>query len=326
MNKFKRVLLGATTLALILGSGLQGAVAQTYPNKPIRFFVPFPPGGGTDTISRIIANKMGESTGWVFVVENKPGSGGAVGLGLAGKAPNDGYTIVLGQNSNLVINPILGKANYDPIKDFAPIGMVAEAAQVLVVPKDSPIKSVADLLALAKKEPGKVRFASPGVGTSSHLAGELLQQLSGTKFRHIPYKGANQALPDFFSGRVDLYVSSIPSAMPHIREGMMRPIGVFSKKRDPALPDVPTFEEQGLPNSEAVTWWGLAAPAGTPAPIINRLNAELNKVLAMKDTQEQIKKAGANPLSGPQTEMAALIKSDIPKWTVVIEKAGVKTP
>lgn len=319
----KRLMLGVIGAVFLGGVGLQSAVAQTYPNKPIRFVVPFPPGGGTDTISRIIANKMAENTGWVFVVENKPGSGGSVGLGLASKASNDGYTLVLGQNANLVIAPILGKANYDPVRDFASIGMVADAPQVLVVPKDSPIKSLSDLLSAAKKNPGKVRFASPGIGTSSHLAGELLQQLSGTKFRHIPYKGANQALPDFFGGRVDLYVSSVPSAMPHIREGMMRPLGVFAKTRDVALPDVPTFAEQGLSDSEAITWWGLAAPAGTSPTIIKQLNLELNKALSMKETQAQIKKAGANTLGGTAQTMEALIKSDVPKWRSVAEKAGV---
>jgi tripartite-type tricarboxylate transporter receptor subunit TctC len=310
--------------ALALSALATMAQAQQYPEKPIRLVVPFPPGGGTDVVARVIAQKLGEATGWTLVVDNKPGSGGSVGLSLAGKAPADGYTIVLAQNSNLVINPILGKANYDPIKDFAPIGLAASAPQVLVVAKDSPLKTVEDLVAAAKAKDGKLTFASPGVGTSSHLAGELLQQLAGVKFRHVPYKGAAQALPDLLGGRVEIYISSVPSAMAQIKEGTLRPIAVFATKRDADLPDVPTFEEKGVKNSEAVTWWGLAAPAGTPAPVVARLNTELNTVLKMPDTRGKLRAAGAEALGGSSEEFGALIKSDVPKWTQVIKAADVK--
>lgn len=310
--------------ALAVSALASGAHAQQYPEKPIRLVVPFPPGGGTDVVARVVAQKLGEATGWTLVVDNKPGSGGSVGLSLAGKAPADGYTIVLAQNANLVINPILGKANYDPIKDFAPIGLAASAPQVLVVAKDSPLKTVEDLVAAAKAKDGKLTFASPGVGTSSHLAGELLQQLAGVKFRHVPYKGAAQALPDLLGGRVEIYISSVPSAMAQIREGALRPIAVFATKRDADLPDVPTFEEKGLKNSEAVTWWGLAAPAGTPAPIVARLNTELNNILKLPDTQGKLRAAGAEALGGSSEAFAALIKSDVPKWTQVIKTADVK--
>lgn len=310
--------------ALTLSALAAGAQAQQYPEKPIRLVVPFPPGGGTDVVARVVAQKLGEATGWTMVVDNKPGSGGSVGLSLAGKAPADGYTIVLAQNANLVINPILGKANYDPVKDFVPIGLVASAPQVLVVAKDSPIKTVEDLIAAAKAKDGKLTFASPGVGTSSHLAGELLQQLAGVKFRHVPYKGAAQALPDLLGGRVEIYVSSVPSAMVQIKEGVLRPIAVFATKRDADLPDVPTFEEKGLRNSEAVTWWGLAAPAGTPAPIVARINTELNTVLTLPDTRGKLRAAGAEALGGSSEQFGALIKSDVPKWTQVIKAADVK--
>ncbi|WP_306225223.1 Bug family tripartite tricarboxylate transporter substrate binding protein [Bosea beijingensis] len=310
--------------ALALTALATTASAQQYPEKPIRLVIPFPPGGGTDVVARVIAQKLGESTGWTLVADNKPGSGGSVGLSLAGKAAPDGYTIVLAQNANLVINPILGKANYDPIKDFAPIGLVASAPQVLVVAKDSPLKTVEDLIAAAKAKDGKLTFASPGVGTSSHLAGELIQQIAGVKFRHVPYKGAAQALPDLLGGRVDIYISSVPSAMVQIKEGVLRPIAVFANKRDADLPDVPTFEEKGLKNSEAVTWWGLAAPAGVPAPIVERINTELNKVLQQPDTKAKLRSAGAEALGGSAEEFGALIKSDVPKWTAVIKAADVK--
>ncbi|KFC74824.1 Hemolysin III [Bosea sp. LC85] len=309
---------------LALSALASGAQAQNYPDKAIRMIVPFPPGGGTDVVARVIAQKLGEATGWTIVADNKPGSGGSVGLSLAGKAPADGYTIVLAQNANLVINPILGKANYDPIKDFAPIGLTASAPQVLVVAKDSPLKTVEDLLAAAKAKGGKMTFASPGVGTSSHLAGELLQQLASVKFRHVPYKGASQALPDLMGGRVDIYISSVPSVMTQVKEGALRPIALFATKRDADLPDVPTFDEAGIKNSDAVTWWGLAAPAGTPAAIVARLNTELNRVLKQPDTQGKLRAAGAEALGGTAEEFGALIKSDVPKWTQVIKTADVK--
>lgn len=319
--KTTRIFAAALAIGIVATSA---GVAQEYPTKPIRLVVPFPPGGGTDVVSRVIATKLGESTGWTFVVENKPGSGGSVGLSLAGKAAADGYTIVMAQNANLVINPILGKANYDPIKDFAPIVLTAAAPQVLVVAKDSPLKSIEDLLATAKAKGGKLTFASPGIGTSSHLAGELLQQIADVKFRHIPYKGAAQALPDLLGGRVEIYVSSVPSAMVQIKEGVLRPIGLFATKRDADLPDVPTFEERGIKNSNASTWWGLAAPAGTPPAIIERLNVEMNRVLAMPDTKAKLRAAGAEALGGSAEAFAELIRSDVPKWTAVIKAADIK--
>jgi tripartite-type tricarboxylate transporter receptor subunit TctC len=300
------------------------AHAQQYPDKAIRMIVPFPPGGGTDVVARVVAAKLSEATGWIVVPENKPGSGGSVGLNLAAKAKPDGYTIVMAQNANMVINPILGKANYDPIADFSPITLSASAPQVMVVAKDSPIKSVKDLLAAAKDKPNAIKFATPGVGTSSHLAGELLQQRAGVKFLHVPYKGTGQAVPDLLGGRVDIYVASVPSAMSHIKEGTMRPLAIFAKGRSADLQDVPTFEELGIRDSEAVTWWGVAAPAGTPEAIVARLNTEINRILQMPDTKEKLRVAGAEAIGGSAQEFSALIKSDVPKWTEVIKTAGVK--
>ncbi|MDQ2082668.1 tripartite tricarboxylate transporter substrate binding protein [Xanthobacteraceae bacterium Astr-EGSB] len=301
------------------------AQAQQYPEKAIRMIVPFPPGGGTDVVSRIVAAKLGELTGWTVVAENKPGSGGSVGLGLAAKAKADGYTIVMAQNANLVINPILGKANYDPIADFQPIVLTASAPQVLVVSKTSPIKSIKDLLTAAKAKPNAIKFATPGVGTSSHLAGELLQQRAEVKFMHVPYKGTSQAIPDLMGGRVDVYVASVPSAMAHIQEGTMRPLAVFADRRSSDLPDVPTLEELGIKDSAAVTWWGMAAPAGTPDAIVKRLSTEINRVLQLPDTKEKLKMAGAEAIGGTVQEFSALIKSDVPKWTAVIKGANVKS-
>jgi tripartite-type tricarboxylate transporter receptor subunit TctC len=315
----------AVLAGLAAASVLAGAAqAQGYPEKAIRMIVPFPPGGGTDTVSRVVATKLGEMTGWTVVPENKPGSGGSVGLNLASKAKPDGYTIVMAQNANMVINPLLGKANYDAVADFAPIVLTASAPQVLVVAKASPLMSVKDLLAAAKEKPGAIKFATPGVGTSSHLAGELLQQRAGVKFLHVPYKGTGQAVPDLLGGRVDIYTASVPSAMSHIKEGTMRPLAIYAKRRSPDLPDVPTFEELGIKDSEAVTWWGVAAPAGTPEAIVKQLNAAINKVLADPDTQQRLRTAGAETIGGTTEEFAALIKSDVPKWAAVIKAAKVK--
>jgi tripartite-type tricarboxylate transporter receptor subunit TctC len=312
--------LGAIVLGLAF-AGAGAAHADAYPDQPIRMIVPFPPGGGTDTVSRVIANELSKQNGWTVVPENKAGSGGSLGLSLAAKARPDGYSIVMAQNANMVINPILGKGNYDPVADFAPVALVASAPQVMVVRKDSPIASVADLLAQAKERPGKVRLATPGVGTSSHLAGELFQQRSGIKLLHVPYKGTGQALPELLGGRVDVYIASVPSAMSHIQEGTLRPLAVFAKKRSADLADVPTLEELGVKDSEAVTWWGVAAPAGTPPAVIELLNTRINALLQQERVRAQLKAAGAEALGGTAAEFAALVKSDVPKWTAVVKAA-----
>ena len=313
-----------TLAACVLGLSVAGgAHADTYPEQPIRMIVPFPPGGGTDTVSRVIANELGKQNGWTVVPDNKAGSGGSVGLSLAAKARPDGYSIVMAQNANMVINPILGKGNYDPVADFAPVALVASAPQVMVVRKDSSIGSVADLVAQAKARPGKVRLATPGVGTSSHLAGELFQQRAGLKLLHVPYKGTGQALPELLGGRVDVYIASVPSAISHIQEGTLRPLAVFAKKRSSDLAQVPTLEELGVKDAEAVTWWGVAAPAGTPPAVIELLNARINALLQQPAVRAQLRAAGAEALGGTPEEFAELVKSDVPKWTAVVKAAGL---
>ena len=321
MKNFAKQAFGALVLAL---AAIGAAQPAGYPDQPIRMIVPFPPGGGTDTVSRVIANELGKQNGWTVVPDNKSGSGGSVGLSLAAKAKPDGYSIVMAQNANMVINPILGKGNYDPVADFSPVTLVASAPQVMVVRKDSPIGSVADLLTQAKAQPGKVRLATPGVGTSSHLAGELFQQRTGVKLLHVPYKGTGQALPELLGGRVDVYIASVPSAMSHIQEGALRPLAVFAKKRSSDLANVPTLEELGVKDAEAVTWWGVAAPAGTPKEVVELLNSRINALLKQESVQAQLKAAGADALGGSAQEFSALLKSDVPKWTAVIKAAGLQ--
>ena len=259
-----------------------GAMAQGYPTKAIRVVVPFPPGGGTDIIAREVTQKVATATGWTFVIDNKPGAGGNLGVDAAAKSPADGYTIVLGQTSNLAINPTLyAKPPYNPQKDLTPIGLVASAPLVIVVPAQSAFKTLADLVAAAKAKPGDVNFASPGNGTVAHLTGEQFQRTAGVKFQHVPYKGANQALTDVISGQVHIYVSSVPSVLQQIRTGKLRPLAVSSAKRVDDLPQTPTIGESGYKGFDAVTWFGFLAPAGTPKAVVTRLNAKEGDSLAV---------------------------------------------
>jgi len=312
--------------ALVVTSLTTIAAAQDYPgNKPIKLVVPFPAGGGTDIFARVIGNKLAETLKWVVVVDNKPGAGGNIGIDAVAKSPPDGYTIGLGQTSNLAINPSLyAKLPYDPLKDLVPIVLVADAPLVLVVPANSPFKTVADVVAAAKKKPGDVTFGSPGNGTVAHLTGELFQMAAGVKFQHIPYKGSAQALTDLMGGQVQVYMSSIPTALSHIKGGKLRALAVTSPKRAPSLPDVPTIAEAGYKGFDANTWFGLVAPAGTPAPIVTKINAEVNRILKMPDVKEKFAAEGGGAIGGSSQEFAALLKSDYVKWGKVVKDSGAK--
>jgi tripartite-type tricarboxylate transporter receptor subunit TctC len=309
--------------AIILSAGFPGlALAQAgYPDKPIRLIVPFPPGGGTDILGRIVGDKLSTTLGWKVVVENKAGAGGTVGLDAASKAKPDGYTLVIAQTSNLSIAPsIMSGLPYDPVKNFAPVRLIAAVPLAIVVGANSPIKSMGDLVAAAKANPGKLLFASPGNATVAHLAGEYFQKVAGVKYTHVPYKGTAQALPDVISGRASFFVASIESATAQVKSGQLRAIAVTSLKRAPQWPDVPTVAESGYPGFEAITWFGVAVPAGTPAPIVARLDAEVSKVLDAPDVKERLN--GKEDV-GP-AEFAALIKSDHDKWASVVKEAGIK--
>jgi tripartite-type tricarboxylate transporter receptor subunit TctC len=312
--------------ALVVTSLTTIAAAQDYPgNKPIKLVVPFPAGGGTDIFARVIGNKLAETLKWVVVVDNKPGAGGNIGIDAVAKSPPDGYTIGLGQTSNLAINPSLyAKLPYDPLKDLVPIVLVADAPLVLFVTANSPFKTVADVVAAAKKKPGDVTFGSPGNGTVAHLTGELFQMAAGVKFQHIPYKGSAQALTDLMGGQVQVYMSSIPTALSHIKGGKLRALAVTSPKRAPSLPDVPTIAEAGYKGFDANTWFGLVAPAGTPAPIVTKINAEVNRILKMPDVKEKFAAEGGGPIGGSSQEFAALLKSDYVKWGKVVKDSGAK--
>ena len=314
-----------TVLALGAAAFCGAAFAQSWPTKPIRLVVPFPPGGGTDIIARSASQAVAKATGWAFAVENKPGAGGNLGVDAVAKSAPDGYSIVIGQTSNLAINPTLyPKLPYDPRKDLAPIVLLAESPILMVTGATTSLKSVADVVATAKAKPGSLNFASPGNGTVAHLTSEMFQKATGIRTQHVPYKGAAQALPDVLSGAVDLYMSSVPSLLGQVKQGKLRALAVTSKKRTDDLPNVPTVIESGYPGFTAVTWFGLLAPAGTPRDAIARMNAEFNKALKTPELSKHLDSEGAEPAGGTPEQFAKLIAEDIVLWGRVVKESGAR--
>ena len=320
MQASRRMLLAlaATTLTT-------SAFAQAWPAKPIKLIVPFPPGGGTDSIARETSQRVATATGWTFVIENRPGAGGNLGVDSVAKSPADGYSIVIGQTSNLAINPTLyAKMPYDSQKDLAPIVLLANAPLVMVTGTGSPYKTLADAVNAAKAKPGALNFASPGNGTVAHLTSELFQKAAGVKTQHVPYKGANQALTDVISGNVELYMSSVPTLIGQIRNNKLRALAVTSAKRVDDLPDVPTINEAGYKGFDAVTWFGLLAPAGTPKEVIARLNTEFNKALQAPELRKKLGDEGADAAGGTPEQFAALMKDEVPRWGKIVKESGAK--
>jgi tripartite-type tricarboxylate transporter receptor subunit TctC len=300
------------------------AAAQEYPTKPIKLIVPFPPAGGTDIMSRVVAQKLTDMNKWTVVVDNRPGAGGNIGVDAAAKSPPDGYTIVMGQTSNLAINPTLYKdLPYDPMKDLIPVALVGEGPIAIAVRADSPMKSLADLIAAAKAKPGAVTMASPGSGTVAHLSGVRLMQTANVRFEHIPYKGASAAIPDLLGGNVDFYMSSVPSIQSQAAAGRVRVLAVTSLRRSPIFPDVPTVAET-YKGFQAVTWFGILAPAKTPPAIVTKLNTEINKALQDPAVRKSIEKEGGEVLGGTQQQFADLMKSEITAWAAVVKASGAK--
>jgi tripartite-type tricarboxylate transporter receptor subunit TctC len=302
----------------------QSSQAAAYPNKPIRVVVPFPPGGGTDVIAREVANRISTNTGWNLIIENKPGAGGNLGIDALAKSPPDGYAIALGQTSNLAISVTLyGKLSYDP-RELVPIAAVATSPLLFAVAADSPFKSLAELVAASKAKPDSINFASPGNGTVAHLASEMFQKIAGIRFTHVPYKGQAAAVSDLIGGQVQLYASSVPTVLPHLKSGKLRPLAVTSLKPVDDIPKVPTIAASGYNGFEAATWFGFIAPAGTPKDIVQKLNAEINKALQDKATQKKISDQGADIMGGSPEEFGRLIRSEIDRWAVVVKDSGAK--
>lgn len=320
---FRRQLLLAFVATTLSAGALMPASAQEWPTKPIRLIVPFPAGGGTDIIGRVVGNKLSDQLKQPVIVENKPGAGGNLGVDVAAKSAPDGYTMVLGQTSNLAINPSLYKSlPYDPVKDLIPVALLADAPLVLVVAQDSKFKTLAEIIAAAKAKPDSLSFGSPGSGTVAHLSGEILQAAAGVKFSHIPYKGSSQALQDLMGGRIDLFMSSVPTALAQIKGGKLRAIAVSAPARSPALPDVPTMTESGIKGVEAATWFGILVPAKTDAKIVERLNKELNIALQAPEVREKIAAEGGGPLGGSAEKFDALLKAELPMWAKVVKDSG----
>ena len=301
------------------------ALAQAYPSKPIRLIIPFPPGGATDIIGRTLAQKLSTQLGQNVIVDNKPGAGGTLGSAEAAKAAPDGYTILLATTSTHSIAPSLYKnIPYSVEKDFATISEVATATNVLIVTPNLPVKDVAELVALAKKNPDSLNFASSGNGTIVHLQSELFKLTSGTKLTHVPYKGTALAIPDLISGQTHVMFDSLVSALPHIKGGKVKALAVTSLKRTPLLPNVPTVIESGLPDYEVNTYFGLFAPPGTPRNIVQRLQKEAVTAVQSADVRERFASQGAEPVGGTPEALSALIKSETVKWKRVIDAGQIK--
>ena len=304
-----------------------GALAQAgaYPSKPIRLIVPFPPGGGTDILSRLVAQKLTESAKWTVVADNRAGAGGTIGITEAAKAAPTGYDLVMGQKDNLVVGPWLYKnLPWEPTRDFAPIAHVAYTPVIIATSANSRFKSLADVVAAAKAAPDTITYGSPGSGTTIHLAGDQFQKAAGIQIRHIPYKGSNPAMMDALAGNVDLLVSSVPSAMGQIKAGKLRPLAVTSAQRSTSLPDVPTVAEQGFKGFDISTWYGVFAPAGTPKEVVASVNAEINKLLASPEVKAAIHAQGAEPQAMTPEQFGAQLKTDYQKWRGIVQDSGVK--
>jgi len=312
---------------LALGAGLLTALAapaQTYPSQPIRLVVPFTPGGGTDAVSRLIADKIARTQpGWTLIIDNRPGAGGNIGMDMVAKARPDGLILAMGQTSTLAINPALyPRMSFDSLKDFVPVALVASQPMILVVRADGPLKTVAALVQAGRARPGQLTQALAGTGTVGHLAGEMFGKAAGLKFTNVPYKGAAPALQDLIGGQTDLMFATPQSVLGLIKGGKLRALAVTALKRLPVLPDTPTLDESGYKGFEASDWKAIVAPAGTPGPIVQQLNAAVEKALASPATLGQLLADGSAPLKGTPAEVAAYVKAEHTRWSAAVRAAG----
>jgi len=315
----------AKIFALLLCASASLTLAQDYPSKPVRMVVPFPPGGTTDILARAVGQKLSESWGQQVVIDNRPGAGGNIGTDIVAKSPADGYTLLMGTVGTHAINASLyGKLPFDPVKDFAPVTLVASVPNVLVVNSTVDSKSVKELIALAKSKPGQLAFASSGNGTSIHLAGELFKSMTGTAMLHIPYKGSAPAIAELLGGQTNMMFDNLPSAMPHIKSGRLRALAVTSVRRSPALPDIPTIAETGISGYEASSWFGVLAPAGTPKDIVAKIQGDIARALNAPEIKERLSGQGAEPVGNTPEQFAEHIKAESAKWARVVKDSGAK--
>ena len=319
-----KLLLHVMTLALLSTVGATAVRAQTYPAKPIRMVLPFPPGGPTDLLGRQIALKLSENVAQPVVPENRPGAGGNLGNELAAKAPADGYTIAVASNVLAISPNLYRKLNYDPIRDFAAISLVAQVPNVFICHPSIPAKNLKELVAAARNAPGKLTFSSGGLGTGQHLAGEMFKSFSKLDTLHVPYKGSGVAMLGMIGGHVDIMVIGVPPAVPHIQSGKVRALAALSAERLAVLPNVPTSKESGFPGYEVTSWYGIVAPANTPRDIITRLNAELGKIVTAPDTRERLTSGGFDPITSTPERFGEFIKSETARYAKAIKDAKLE--
>jgi tripartite-type tricarboxylate transporter receptor subunit TctC len=311
-------------LYVVLAHLLVGTANAQFPTKPLRLVVPFAPGGSTDIFARLIAERAQGPLGQPVVVENRAGAAGNIGADAVARSAPDGYTLLMATTGVMAINNALYKnMTYDAAKDLEPVLFVASITNVLIVPPDFPAKSVAELIALAKKEPGKLSFASSGAGSSTHMSAELFKSLSGTDLLHIPYKGSGQALPDLMSGRVSMMFENAPGAVSHIKAGKVRALAQTGSKRTASMPDLPTVAESGVPGYESLSWSGIAVPAGTPRAVVDRLNRDFNSVLATAEMRQKLAEQGAETIGGPPEAFAQHIRAEREKWSRLIREKNI---
>ena len=316
--------LAVGAVAFIVAGALGAPVqAQTYPDRPIRFILPFPPGGGTDIVGRLVGQRLSEQLGQPLVVENRPGAGSHVGIEIAAKAKPDGYTIVLVAPEFTTGPSLYKKLNYDPIKDFTPISMVARISYVMTIGPTLPVNSLKEFIDYAKANPGKVNYGSPGNGSGPHIAVELLKSLTGIDIVHVPYKGAGPAMTGLLGGEVGMTVLAAAAAVPHVQAGKVKAVAVLSRDRVAALPNAPTSAEAGVDRWLVDLWWGILMPAGTPREIVNRVNAAWVKTAAMPETIEKMRTAGFEPLSGTPEQLGSFVSSETARWAKVIKDANI---
>jgi tripartite-type tricarboxylate transporter receptor subunit TctC len=299
------------------------AAAQDYPTRPVRLIIPFPPGGSNDIVGRLVATQLGERLGMLVVVDNRGGAGGVVGTETAAKAPPDGYTLLLVSLAHAV-NPWLYKLSYDPIRSFTPVAIIGSGPNIVTVHPDLPVKSIKELVALAKQKPGELQYASAGVGSFQHLGGELFKLMAKVDIMHVPFKGGGPAMIDVMGGHTKILFSSLVQTTPHIRSGKLRALATGGTTRSPVFPDLPTVAEDGVPNYEAVNWWGILAPAGTPAAVVDKLNKEVAAALDSADLQKQFESEGAAVVKMSAAEFGKFIETEMAKWERVVKEGNIR--
>lgn len=303
----------------------QGHAQQAYPTKPIRMICPFPPGGTTDVVARLVAQKLTEAWKEQVIVDNRAGAGGIIGTEMAAKAAADGYTVLLGSITTHAVNPALyKKLNFDPVKDFTPVTLVVSSPQLLAVHPSVAAKSVKDLIALAKAKPGQLNYGSAGVGTSPHLTFELFKSMAGIEAVHVPYKGTGPAITELVGGQVQMMITGVVALMPHVKSGKLRGLAVTSAKRVAALPDLPTVAESGVPKFDVSSWFGVFLPAGVPKPILTKMNGEIRRIVDIPDVRQKLVSQGADPETNTPEEFAAYVKSEMAKWGKVVRDTGAR--